>query len=228
MRLKVRSSKVVLGIGSKIFENVFLNKSDFEGTKARIVEPNRERRFYKGEPCWSRFQESKIFIEQEASNRRVWQERELEWIANEEGAMDVWLGYLSNVLIVDDSSKFVTDKCETGGRFRLTGAECKAQTRHNGLSYRPGKSPGYFVLENWAEKGELYVCSVCHYYVHYEEQKKRNLARTSQMESFFLLPFSMFVRNGYAQHARANYLVHPNLCYQVYFVPKDIKLPDEI
>lgn len=46
------------------------------------------------------------------------------------------------------------------------------------------------------------------------------------MKLFVLLPFSVFVGNGYVMHAGAECLDHHNQSYHVISIFNDIKLPD--
>lgn len=108
------------------------------------------------------------------------------------------------------------------------GPVAKPPTGHNDPQCQPRKSPGYFMIANRLEERNFYLCLDSYCYVEYEEQKKRGLARTFQMESFVLPPFSLFAVNGYMQRAGAEYLGRPNFRSHDFFVCKDIKLPNAI
>lgn len=60
------------------------------------------------------------------------------WI---KAVMDVWLGCIANVLVVDNCSKFRNEIPSTSGCFFLLGSSGKAHTAHNDMQHRPGKSP---------------------------------------------------------------------------------------
>lgn len=60
------------------------------------------------------------------------------------------------------------------------------------------------------------------------KKDEKVLERSSQMKSIVVSPHSVFVGNVYVQHAGAEYLHNPNLCYHFYLVPKGIKVPNAI
>lgn len=72
------------------------------------------------------------------------------------------------------------------------------------------------------------MCPGSRYYLYYEEQEKIALARTLQMDLYVLPPCTVLLGKGYVRHAGAEFPGHLNLRYHIYFVPKDIKLPDAI
>lgn len=116
----------------------------------------------------------------------------------------------------------------TGGRFHFTGSGFESGTGHIDMQYGSGKSPGYFIITNGPEDGKMYVCAGPKQCVPYEKREKDALAKTIQIESLDLLPFSMFLGNGPVQHAGAYFLNHPNLRYHNYLIPKNIEVIDAI
>lgn len=105
--------------------------------------------------------------------------------------MKVWPGWIATFTILDEGSDSRTEIFATCNRFLLTGPGCRTQTGHIDMQHRPGKYPGHFMIAIRPMEGKIYDRSGSYFNVHYKNQKKVVLARTLEIESFILPPFSM-------------------------------------
>lgn len=92
------------------------------------------------------------------------------------------------------------------------------------MQYRPGKSPGHFIIANRPKEEKINMCPGSHFYGHYYGQVKRALDRTRQLESFVFPLFSVLVGNRYVFHVGAEYRFLPNLRYHVQSFLKDVNV----
>lgn len=62
----------------------------------------------------------------------------------------------------------------------------------------------------------------------YPSDEKQKIVDILKIDIVILSPFSIFVGDGYSQHADAKYLQHHNLRYHLYFVPYGMSLTHSI
>lgn len=184
--MKVLVSNVVFRVGSELFWKRFWGKRGFKRIQLKFVEPNLEQGRRQNGPCRSRFQESKIFVNQEASQDRIWGEGDASLDRVERAAMDIRTGWIATSVNVDKNSKFRMEKPASVGGFLLTGSDRRAQTEHSDMQYMSGKSPPYFAMTIGPGNGKVDMCSDPHYYFQPEEQEKNFFVRTLQMRRLVL------------------------------------------
>lgn len=152
---------------------------------------------------------------------------DLVWVAKRRAVLDVWLCCIASLLNLYEGKNSKMRIPATGGRFLITGADCKAQLGHNDMIVRRGASPGYFFIANGPEEGKLYVCKGSHHFVFYPPTEKRKMADILKMDPVVLPPYCVFVGHGYLTHAGSEFIGH-NMRYHLYLFPSDVPLHDAI
>lgn len=76
--------------------------------------------------------------------------------------------------------------------------------------------------------GKMYVCKGSPHYVFYPAETTSSFADILQLEQIQLLPYFVFVEQGWLQHAREEYLSHHDMRYHWYLVPSNVSLINKI
>lgn len=90
-----------------------------------------------------------------------------------------------------------------GGCFLFTGKNCPSQCVHNDFSHEKGTGLCFFVIATGADEAGFWLADGSGKYVHYDTTSKRVLADLLEMSLIYIPVHSVFVGNGYLQHAGA-------------------------
>lgn len=144
--------------------------------------------------------------------------------------MDICFGRITNILDLNNNSKFRIEISTGNSWFILISTGRKAQTGHNGMKYRPGKFSECFTSTKKPEESKLYVYRRFFRHVYYDLRDRKALIRALELKALVFVPSSAFLGNCYVQHAGAEYLFYynHNLRYHVYSVYAGIKLRNTI
>lgn len=80
----------------------------------------------------------------------------------------------------------------------------------------------------WAEVILLLACPVSHTYVNYPVQEKKKLSNLLQTKEVEISQFSVFLGNGYLQHAIYDWRGYHGLRSRTYLIPAGYNLKDAV
>ena len=79
-----------------------------------------------------------------------------EWSRLVRAILDVWIGMVIIMIVVDCDGMFEHKIPKSGGRFLVTCQNCKDQLCHNDFESDKNQSPDYFVIATGQEEAFLY------------------------------------------------------------------------
>lgn len=104
----------------------------------------------------------------------------------------------------------------------------EAQSGHNDLIGRSGKSPDFFLVATGDVSAYLHVTRRSHIYIGYHGERKNLLRRASMKKKTEIPPSSVFMGNGYVPNGRSEWQKTHCDRHHTYLTSQNHELPDAI